>query len=211
MMGFAGQSLAFDEQARSTGRAQFQPSVFHGLFGSYAFYNTMISMRMLSLEDVVAMTKQLNRESNQICFASSFKKDRLFLLDSQTACVNTLDQGQRPVPCCPADCSVLDWLQEYVDRLHDGTYRRGPILDASQGDVPQVMHSGISLFPRPVSGRVNPGISQATTGNVRTTISALYIPDSSDAPSSSYVWAYKGMDVHNHLDASFQTTHLFDA
>jgi hypothetical protein len=191
-MGFGGQHLEFDEAARVSGRAQFHPSVFHGLFGSYAFYNTMVSMRLLSLEDVVAMTKQLPRSVEGICFASSFKKDRVFLVDSQaTACVRTLDRRQKSVACCPEGCSLLDWFQEFVDRLLDDTYGCGPILDASQGEVPAPMHHGISLFARPVSSRVSPGISQVTTRNVRTTISALYIPDSSDAGENAFVWAYK--------------------
>ena len=60
-----GQRLQFDEEARGVVRglhvprnadADYRASVYHGLLGGYAFYDTLASTRLLQLADAVELT-----------------------------------------------------------------------------------------------------------------------------------------------------------
>ena len=56
-----GQDLEYDSSIRSGGPVEWHPSVFHGLFGGYMFYDHCVNMRLPPLADAVERTVALRQ------------------------------------------------------------------------------------------------------------------------------------------------------
>ena len=72
-----GQQLEFDRQVDTQHITAMHPSIFHGLFGGYSFYNHAVSCRMLPLRRLVEWTLRADQQpgfdgaSRHVLFAAS--------------------------------------------------------------------------------------------------------------------------------------------
>ncbi|KAK3275466.1 F-box protein skip16 [Cymbomonas tetramitiformis] len=151
-----GQTLSFDE-AEDNGRHVPGISIFHGLLGSYAFYDHMVSVRLLPLHRIVRWTaffkdRRLVPEElmeTHILLATSPGFQKRFYLDTSTGQVHVLCRAPHhggwhrggsggskaalpaipaaDTPGCPRD-GFLRWMEEYARRLQSGVYTMAPSL-----------------------------------------------------------------------------------
>ncbi|GAX81072.1 hypothetical protein CEUSTIGMA_g8507.t1 [Chlamydomonas eustigma] len=165
--------------------ARARESITLGVFGGYEFYEHLVSTRMLPLSRIKLWTLLLRMPSlrNMWLFGASFGFEKLMFVSSTNSHIYV--SGNRP-PAIPLlatpeggtnDDSVLNWLEEYGRRLHEGWYMAAEPLS------PHLPWSiGINLFPR-CPGHM---ASQITRG-VKVTVSTLCIPEMS---SGEYLFSY---------------------
>ncbi|KXZ46223.1 hypothetical protein GPECTOR_46g292 [Gonium pectorale] len=178
-------------------------SIFHGLFGGYSVYDHMVCTRMMPLQRAVQWTRamELHRirprinpaggmffQPNLLAVACSFRVyDKLFVADVSTGGMWVVRRGMRGTmlePASPGETSagrrdgLLDWFEEYANRLVSGNYQVAPLDDElAEGS------RAISLFPlRP------PGMAEAVTRGVRVRASVAYVPE--QLPGNKHVFAY---------------------
>lgn len=158
------------------------PSIAHGLFGGYSFYDNFKCVRMLSLARIEHWTSRLRHHSwlvedeikedegwvarcgRLIAFAASFDMGKIFALDCDSSEVLILSGG-RLQSCCPVEENgILAWFVEYAERLHSGWYQVRTLHESMPFDT-----KGISLF-----AENGPGVSIAITRGVQVKVSVIY-------------------------------------
>ncbi|KAK9811705.1 hypothetical protein WJX72_008721 [[Myrmecia] bisecta] len=178
-----GQGLEYEGDAFGLADMPFHPSMLHGLFGGYSFYNHKTSTRMLSLPAVVALTLRCRavgtfRSEDHIVFGISFdfyRGCKMLQLNCQTGHVLTSQLGRLEttlaVPAAKAgsDC-MLHWLERYADELERGNFAVSNMMDV---DEPVIR--GISLFLAAPPQQVT-----AVSRGVEVKASAVYVPELSN-------------------------------
>lgn len=176
-----GQDLLYDrmvDQRRFVGgsRREAHPSLFHGVFGGYAFYDQTVNVRFFSLERMVRWTELCKAQgvippdSNCVVFAASFNFQKIFVVDCNSGLVlvshssrQTLSQA---VPREGDDGDgFIRWLEFFSNQMQKGVFAVKS-FDGSTGS------RGISLYP--VAG---PQYHVRVTGGVRCEASCVYVPE----------------------------------
>uniref|UniRef100_A0A2P2IU14 ApaG domain-containing protein n=1 Tax=Rhizophora mucronata TaxID=61149 RepID=A0A2P2IU14_RHIMU len=169
-----------------------------GLIGGYSFYQHLVNVYLLPLEQVVVATEQITGFSSKIEYilvaGSSTSTDKYFFLNCTNGQLyvgtkNYLLDGEM-IPCVPNSLinsvhdfsgnnqqdGMLLWLEEHANRLEKG------IIKIREGDF-----RSICQFPE-----VPPLCSTAVTNNVKIRASAVFVPEYSDPydGSEKYWFAY---------------------
>lgn len=177
-----GQQLHIDVALDAQAAAAPHASMLHGLFGGYAFYDHVVSTRLLPLHRLVKWTKELQAHMTSsasgaapvVLVAASFLFDKLVVVDVVTAEVRVCLQDRRSSICAAAGTPgegsrMLLWLEEFAARV--AAHRFRVINERSTGVPATLTLSLLDCSP--------PAASQAVTNGVRITALAVFVPEHS--------------------------------
>lgn len=186
-----GQELEFDRQVDKQ-RTAMHESVFHGMFGGYAFYNHMVSTRMLPLRRLVRWTRTAHTQlgfpagDQRVLIAASHNFGKMIYCSASDGMVRVASVDKSTcldaVPAGDGACDgVLRWFEAYAEALSAGRFA----VEALELEYAE--SRSISLFPQ-----LQPWCSQAVTEGVRVEGCPLFIPELTQAsdPEPSYFFAY---------------------
>lgn len=176
-----GQDLLYDrmvDQRRFVGgsRREAHPSLFHGVFGGYAFYDQMVNVRFFSLDRMVRWTELCKAQgivpvdSSCVVFAASFNFQKIFVAHCELGLVFVSHSSRQTLSQAvprgeDAEDGFLRWLEYFSDQMQNGTFSVKS-FDGSTGSL------GISLYP--VSG---PEYHVRVTEGVQCEASCVYVPE----------------------------------
>lgn len=193
-----GQQLHIDTCLESQAAAEPHGSMLHGLFGGYAFYDHVVSTRLLPLHRLVSWTKKLRNhmaaaasvDSTLVLIAASFLFNKLVVVDSASTEVRVCLQDKRTsVPGAAATPGegggMLQWLEEFAVRVASRRFR---VITESSAGIPATL--SLSLLDCSL-----PAASEAVTNGVRIIAMAVFVPEHSrllpETPAlSRYFFSY---------------------
>ncbi|MEW5320498.1 MAG: hypothetical protein WDW38_011566 [Sanguina aurantia] len=173
-----GQSLEYD----SSHSEESQGSIFHGLFGGYAFYDHIVCVRMLPLSLAAIWTTKfklrLPAGRTSMIIAANFNFSKMFIVDLASGEILVNKAPQLPlqfVSAAPADStglqdSGLRWFEEYGRRLEASVYETSLLDD----ELP--FSTGICLFPLQP-----PHLVKEVTRGVQVRVTLVYVPERSQS------------------------------
>jgi len=151
---------------------------FVGLFGGYSAYNHLACVKLMSLDDALTLTAGL-RERHQTIFANSLfiaqcpfgHFPKAFVLNTVNGLVYVMDRkpgmATRLTPAVPpGPHGFIRWLEEFVNRLRDGTYVAGQLVPGEETS------RGINIFPQQ-----GPDLAVAVTNGIEALASAVYMAE----------------------------------
>jgi F-box protein 3 len=146
-------------------KSECDPSCQVGLLGGYYFYEHFVNVHVLSLNQVVRLTRAISElfrvdpRLKRVVFAASSNSVKVFFLDCNDGQVyvgtrDLQDRGEM-MPCTPTEGvdlkdAMLRWLERYRDYLQKGHFavrvEKGVLTKPVSGDARKTVKS-ICLFP----------------------------------------------------------------
>ncbi|KAL6774213.1 CEHC1 [Auxenochlorella protothecoides x Auxenochlorella symbiontica] len=170
---------------------------FCGVFGGYSLYDDYVTMGLLSLGEILALSSSWNsqggRDSSSLIFACSQGSVKQICIDKVNGAVASILGQAVAFPAAPEGaegCAVQRWFCEYARRLRDGVYAASPIFPLKRSP------STPCLYPVRSSGPHGPA-QVAVTQGIRVHASVLFLPEYCSHPrdeargTQAYTFAYQ--------------------
>lgn len=174
---------AVDELVQAGLIRTFHRDFLLGMLGGCMHYDSLVSVRLLTLDDIIRLTRRLRRSrqlaASHIVLATSFALDKKFVLDCETGALFVCTARQ-PIPATPegTEHPLLAWLADYAQCLATDQYC---MLRVSPDSDVRMIH---------VTPSREPLMSRCVTHNVEVSVSPVFLPEAS-SPGESFVWTYR--------------------